>query len=479
MDYNRRYKCKYCDYKGNRENLVAHVEDKHPEYVNDEYPASRLVYNHLNNVSTGHCIICGKPTKWNDKTWKYRRHCGSDKCKNAIKETYRKNAVAARGKYNFASDPEHLEKMLANRKISGVYTCRNGAEKTYTGSYEKNAIEFMDKVLQCDPDDIMMPGPIFEYEYNGEPHKWITDIYYVPYNLVIEVKDGGSNPNNRDMKEYREKQVAKEKAIIASGAYNYLRLTDNDFGQLMRMFTALRLAMINDEKEARKAIIQINEDVLFDEPSDIVSTTEPDFALLFIYDDEVAESVSYIGLTDMSSNYALIPTTEGDLVSVNKFDLPNRVVSAKLINYRHEGVHEILNAYKANAKIFDKYTICEMMTGKDFISWSDIALLDASGMIKVDDLESDTFKEYTNNALEYENMVHCESTYLSKLDDKIRDRLTFSHISLQENVNGFYLESTKTYPKLATKVDKLDNTLALIESFSFLIERYGGKFPNE
>lgn len=474
MDYNRRYKCKYCDYKGNREQLVAHIEDKHSEYVTDEYPASRIVYNYLNNVSCGHCIICNKPTKWNDKTWKYKRLCDDPKCREVVKNTYRKNAIAAKGKYNFTDDPEHLEKMLANRKISGTYVCRDGSKKTYTGSYEKNTIEFMDKVLQCDPNDIMMPGPIFEYEYNGQTHKWITDIFYIPYNLVIEVKDGGANPNNRSMVEYREKQLAKEKAIIDNGSYNYLRLTDNDFSQLLKMFTALRLAMINDEDKARKAIIQINEDALDDIGSEVICTSAPDFALLFVYDDEVTEEVSYIGLTDLSSNYALIPTMEGELVSVNKFDLPNRTVSERLLKFDKKGLNKILEGFKYKSQIFDKYTICEMLTGKDFINHTDIALMESAGILFNDGLETQTFSGYVSNALNYEDSMSLRS-YIG-LDESTTEKLvSHDNIRLVESVDGYRLESIGVYPILSTKVGSLENTISMIEGFSYLVSKYGGR----
>ena len=42
---------------------------------------------------------------------------------------------------------EGLKKMLENRKISGVYTFKDGEKKKYCGSYELKALEFMDKVL--------------------------------------------------------------------------------------------------------------------------------------------------------------------------------------------------------------------------------------------------------------------------------------------------------------------------------------------
>jgi hypothetical protein len=49
------------------------------------------------------------------------------------------------------------------------------------------------------------------------------------------------------MESYREKQVEKEKAIVEDGRYNYLRLTDNDFGQLMSAIADIRYGeVVND-----------------------------------------------------------------------------------------------------------------------------------------------------------------------------------------------------------------------------------------
>ena len=56
----------------------------------------------------------------------------------------------------------------------------------------------------------------------------------------MDIKDGGKNPNNREMPEYRAKQNAKEKAIASSGLYNYIRLTDNQFDQLIEIMLDLK-----------------------------------------------------------------------------------------------------------------------------------------------------------------------------------------------------------------------------------------------
>lgn len=98
----------------------------------------------------------------------------------------------------------------------------------------------MDQFFGVKSDDLIAPGPVIDYEYNGKAHKWITDFYYEPYNLVFDIKDGGDNPNTRDMKEYREKQVAKEKAIAKTGEYNYIRLTDNKMDQMIELMMELK-----------------------------------------------------------------------------------------------------------------------------------------------------------------------------------------------------------------------------------------------
>ena len=165
------------------------------------------------------------------------------------------------GKTTLLNDAEQQKKMLANRGISGTYTFQNGKMKEYTGSYEKKMLEFLDKVMGFGPDDIIMPGPTIDYIYKGDHHQWITDALIVPYNLIIEVKDGGDNPNKRVMTSYREKQIAKEEMITSMGTYNYIRLTNNQFDQLIQILYELKMQMINDNEQNRKAIVRVNEDV--------------------------------------------------------------------------------------------------------------------------------------------------------------------------------------------------------------------------
>lgn len=252
--YKKKYKCPYCDKRDTRENLIAHVNKNHEDMIPKDYTAARVVFNMINKKEHGTCVICGKETKWDEDKMRYDRFCGSKKCHDQYVKTAHKNT----GIEDKLRDPEFQQKMLAGRSISGKYTFTDGGVVSYTGSYEKKLLEFMDKMLNVKSYDIESPGPVIEYEYNGEKHFWLTDQFYIPYRLVFDVKDGGNNPNMREMTAYREKQIAKENAIKEQGEYNYIRLTNNDFIQLLDIMLELKYAYM-DEGENHKPIIKINE----------------------------------------------------------------------------------------------------------------------------------------------------------------------------------------------------------------------------
>lgn len=252
------YNCPYCKgVKLTRDKLVKHIDRKHDDELPDGFTAYRLVYDIVNDHPDhiGHCTICNNPTKWNEKRQKYERLCGNPKCYDEVKKIYQKRMIKVYNKTSLMDDPEHLEKMLAGRKISGKYKWSDGREFTYTGSYEKNFLEFLDKTMEFDSKDIICPGPVLEYNFRGKKLKWITDFYLPIYNLIIEVKFGvgvGSykpNPNNRSMPEYNAKTIAKEVMITNLGKYNYLRLTNNDFAEFMSLLAELKMNMKDNKQE--------------------------------------------------------------------------------------------------------------------------------------------------------------------------------------------------------------------------------------
>lgn len=267
------YCCPYCKEKFNKEKLIDHIEKDHDDELPENYTAYRAAYDVINNKpGHGFCVICHGDTKWNEKRQKYERLCGKKECSKKVKEIYQTRMLKVYGKTHLLDDPYHQEKMLSHRHIAGKYKWSDGTIFEYVGSYEKELLEFLDKTLEYKSNEIVSPGPILEYEINGKKRHWITDFLIIPYNLIIEVKDGGSNPNKRFMPEYRAKQYAKEKMITNMGVYSYLRLTNKDFSQLLGILAELKKNIIDNDTTP---IYRIHEEVeLLSEITDEIPSLE-------------------------------------------------------------------------------------------------------------------------------------------------------------------------------------------------------------
>ena len=74
-----------------------------------------------------------KENKRKEKAGRYNVLCSNPKCKEHMREEYKKNMLRVKGTYNILNDPEQQKKMLANRSISGKYKfTTDGGELTYT-----------------------------------------------------------------------------------------------------------------------------------------------------------------------------------------------------------------------------------------------------------------------------------------------------------------------------------------------------------
>lgn len=270
MASSRKYKCPYCDNRYDREKLINHIDKHHQDMVPDDSTPTRVVFNLINKRTTGYCRVCNKETKWREDLGRYDVLCDNPKCKEALRRQYQENMIRTKGTDNILNDPEQQKKMLAARKISGSYKFRDGGVLTYTGSYEKECLEFMDKVLDIPSKDILSPGPTIIYKYKDEDHVYIPDFYLIPQNLIIEVKDGGNNPNTRNSNsdiDSHERTLAKENAIRKTGKYNYIRLTNNQFSQLINVLMEIKKTQFD---KINSTIMMVNE-------SKDMSTIDVDF----------------------------------------------------------------------------------------------------------------------------------------------------------------------------------------------------------
>lgn len=260
MASKNKYKCYYCHKWFTREDLVRHIEKEHMDELPEGFTPLRAAYHMANNKPFEYrrpCRICGQGTDWDENKGRYNFLCGKKSCHDAYVKVMEKNMGNKLRSNSPTQSVEGLEKMLNGRRISGKYKWSDGTYKTYTGSYEKKALEFFDTVLHVNSEDLQSPGPAMEYEFNGSTHIYIPDMYYVPYNLIIEIKDGGDNKNtNQAMADVRRRSLAKEDYIINHTNYNYIRLTNNDFAQLLSVFADLKMNLLENNNSR---VIHVNE----------------------------------------------------------------------------------------------------------------------------------------------------------------------------------------------------------------------------
>ena len=254
--------CMFCDRKfEDIDTFVAHLEKSHMDLIPKNMEPYQYYYQMKTGKTQGSCVMCKKPTTWNSKTNKYNRFCTNPKCKEAYREIFKKRMIGRYGKITLLNDPEQQKKMLANRKISGVYKWSDGTEIPYTGTYELSFLQFLDNVMDYDSSDIIAPSPhTHYYEYQGQKHFYIPDFFIPSLNLEIEIKDGGDNPNTH----YKIQAVDKVKeelkdAVMKSNLnnYNYLKIVDKDNARFLKYLELAKKQFTENQSNKEKPIFMI------------------------------------------------------------------------------------------------------------------------------------------------------------------------------------------------------------------------------
>lgn len=254
MRAKRKIHCQFCDtYFLDPDAYVIHLETEHEDFLPEDLTGWRYYYYQKTGKLKGSCVMCKKETRWNETTHKYNRFCDNPKCKDDYREVFKQRMIGKYGKITLLDDPEHQKKMLANRKISGIYSWSDDPriKIPYTGSYEKSFLEFLDLDLHFDPKDIISPSPhTYYYEYEGEKHFYIPDFFIASLNLEVEIKDGGSNPNTH----HKIQDVDKVKEKLKDGVmksnkntFNYIKIEDKNHIKFLNYLGISKQMFLNGE----------------------------------------------------------------------------------------------------------------------------------------------------------------------------------------------------------------------------------------
>lgn len=226
------FNCPFCERRYLlKDALYEHMDKQHHDELHNLSP-KQIYFNYTNKYALtkgfGRSVISGKPTPFNEITGRYLRFLPEEK------DEYRKLFLAnmkKAGKENIMKDMDHQKEMLAARHISGKYKFEDGTEFTYTGSYEKKFLVFLDTILHWPSGDIMAPAPqIIPYrDEDGNERAHIPDFYISSLNLLVNIKSA-------DNKFYRLRDLETERAqdkAIESTNYNYIKIYDNQFEKFL------------------------------------------------------------------------------------------------------------------------------------------------------------------------------------------------------------------------------------------------------
>ena len=245
--------------------VYKHVGAAHSTEIPNEISIKQFVFNKKNRKDKGSCVICGRETPWNDDMVRYERY-DSESCRKEAGRRAKENMKKKYGKEHLLDDPAMQKKMQENRSISGHYAFRDGGTVQYLGSYEHDFLEFNDTELNmssnfmntCYEEGIS----IYYFWKNPDTDKkekkfYVPDYYIKQYNLIIEIKDGGDNPNNHPKIQRidKSKEKAKDRAIKKTNYYNYIKIVNKDYVAYTDLLSYLKENYANTAEKKQKPII--------------------------------------------------------------------------------------------------------------------------------------------------------------------------------------------------------------------------------
>lgn len=360
--YVKKYKCPYCELRLDRVALEKHVEQEHMDMVPKGFTPARVVFNTVNKKEKGRCRECGKEAPWNEEKKQYDKLCGSKKCH----DLYVQRAEMNTHQHERMRNGEAIN-VGKQRKTHSTYKFKDGGFIEYMSSYEKEFLEFMDKVMNFKSTDIET-GLSLNYKFNGKTCTWYMDYYIPMYNLMIEVKDGGKNPNKAIPESVRARQIAKEDMIKKLGKYNYIRLTNKNHAQFIEMLMLLKDSMVDysDDKE-KKPVIKINEYMNVMMGAMPTQQTKPIYIIDYMQNNVFSDPERKYALCRKNMS-DIITFSDGVFSKVNLEDFMESATDIKVYEFLGgaDDMVEILKEAEDDKKIY------EILTGKPLLDYNQI-----------------------------------------------------------------------------------------------------------
>jgi hypothetical protein len=240
--------------------LYKHVELVHHEEIPENMTVKQFCFNKRRGKDYQLCQICKtNHTDWNEKTGRYNPICNDPVCHKKMRDKFLSNYKNKNGKDHDASDPDYQKKMLHNRKTSGLYEFKDGKKVPYASKYERDFLEFWERDLKLQSSTIDECSIYFHYMWEGKKRMYIPDYYSPDFNLIIEIK-ASDNKHPKILAVDKQTELLKDKAVIDSKSYNYIKIMDMNYEDLTELIKVLRARQLNEKIEDDDLFIIIPKD---------------------------------------------------------------------------------------------------------------------------------------------------------------------------------------------------------------------------
>lgn len=239
--------------------LQEHIEEEHIKDIPKDFTINQYLYYIKTGKTGSKCVMCKRPTQWNESTNKYNRLCGRKECTEKYREMFKQRMIGKYGKTTLLNDPDQQRKMLEHRKISGRYKWSDKTEKTYTGTYELDFLKMLDLFMNWDSSDIMCPSPhTYYYEYDGEKKFYIPDMYIPSLNLEIEIKE--SDNHHPHMEVDRKKELLKDSVLNSQKNIDYIKIVDKNYDGFIKYLSKRKEEFINNpSNDTNETLLKLTE----------------------------------------------------------------------------------------------------------------------------------------------------------------------------------------------------------------------------
>lgn len=354
--------CPYCSKYFNKKQLaIDHINKYHGNFLErDHMDAAQSLYYSTHGTLKGKCMCgCGRDTEWNYKTGKPYKVSNNPECRERLRRQALRNHKKVYGTETLLNDMEHQKKMQKNRPTAGEYEFADGGKVGYLSSLEHNFLQFCDQVLEFTSNMVQESPETFTYKdpKDNKMHQYIPDFYLPDYNLLIEIKDGGENPNTNPsfIEETKYKVALKDEVMRKQNRYNYIKIVDKKYGPFMELLYQI-VRQDSDFNAPHKTFAVITESALMD-PDDSANFGIVDETIggyIMITKTPNTESVVGVGISETSDLMNLRYTNYMDCsLSVEDIEYLRREYDVETYRFLEGQGKSMANIYRVVDNIID------------------------------------------------------------------------------------------------------------------------------